>query len=100
MGSILSMRRAVMVKVVRLKFACVLLAAFTAVGAPSDYNSIKKKFDQIEKQQLKPGARVAISDRELNAYVQTELPKVAPDGIRNPVVVLDGNNVATGRALI
>src|SRR3954447_722506 len=74
--------------------------ASTAVGSKGEYDSIKRKFDQIEKQQLKPGARVAITTGELNSYVQTELPKVAPDGIRQPVVELTGGNTATGRALI
>src|SRR3954453_6449778 len=77
-----------------------LVLAPIAVGSKSEYNSIKRKFDQIEKQQLKPGTRVPITSGELNAYVQTELPKVAPEGIRQPVVELNGGNVATGRAMI
>src|SRR3954453_14257311 len=77
-----------------------LVLAPIAVGSKSEYNSVKHKFDQIEKQQLKPGARVPITAGELNSYVQTELPKVAPDGIREPVVELTGGNTATGRALI
>jgi len=84
----------------RLLTSLALVLASTAVASKSEYNSIKRKFDQIEKQQLKPGTRVPITSGELNAYVQTELPKVAPEGIRQPVVELNGGNVATGRAMI
>src|SRR4051812_41225052 len=84
----------------RLGLLCILAVASTAVASKSEYNSIKRKFDQIEKQQLRPGTRVAISSGELNSYVETELPKVAPQGIRRPVIELKGDNTATGRALI
>jgi hypothetical protein len=71
-----------------------------AVGTRSDYLSIKQKFQSIEKQKLSAGTRVALPSRELNAYVQAELPKVAPEGIRNPTVELQAGNVAIGRATI
>src|SRR2546425_608530 len=78
----------------------VMLVSTLAVASRTDYLNAKRKFESIEKQQIKPGARVPLSSSELNAYVQTELPQVAPDGIRNPHVELLGNNVATGRASI
>jgi hypothetical protein len=78
-------------------------AAFLTLGmaaSRTDYLSVKKKFQAIEKEQVKPGARVPLSSAELNAYVETELPRVAPDGIRQPRVELQGDNTATGRAVI
>lgn len=77
-----------------------LLAAVTLAATRTDYVNVKRKFQSIETQQAKPGSRIAISSQELNAYVQTELPQVAPPGIRNPHVVLHGANTATGSALI
>lgn len=73
---------------------------FSAVGARSDYLSVKQKFAAIEKRSAKPGARIAFTTAELNEYVRTELPAVAPQGVRAPSVELIGNNVATGRAKI
>jgi hypothetical protein len=82
-------------------FASVLLIAAGAMPASrTDYLNVKRKFASIEKSQVKAGSRVAISSQELNAYVQTELPRVAPAGIRQPSVELHGNNTATGRAMI
>jgi len=78
-----------------------LVVVFAAAAATtSDYNSVKTKFSQIEKAKLRPGTRIPLSQAELNAYVQKELPVVAPAGIRNPQVTLEGNNTATGRARI
>jgi hypothetical protein len=69
-------------------------------GAPSpDYLSVKRKFDLIESEKLRPGSRVILTSGELNAYVATTVTEYAPQGIRNPHVRLgDGN--ATGTALI
>lgn len=77
-----------------------LIVPLFAVGTRSDYLSIKQKFQSIEKQKLSPGTRIALPSRELNAYVQAELPRVAPDAIRNPTVDLQAGNVAIGRATI
>jgi hypothetical protein len=80
----------------------VLLVCFAGFAAVSqaDYQSAKRKFQAIDKKPPKPGTRISLTASELNAYVQTELPLVAPPGIRDPKVDLQGNNVATGRALI
>ncbi|MGH9631215.1 MAG: hypothetical protein ACRD7E_23165 [Bryobacteraceae bacterium] len=78
--------------------ALVLLSAAAGLGARSDYLSVKNKFSAIEKRQV--GAIVLFPASELNAYVQTELPQVAPEGIRDPLVELQGNNIATGTAQI
>lgn len=84
--------------------AAITVALVTAAGlaavSRTDYLSAKKKFQAIDKETMKPGSRVAITSNELNAYVQTELPTVAPRGIRDPKVELLGDNTATGRAKI
>src|SRR3982751_5000743 len=80
--------------------ALALLSVSLLTGARSEYLSIKQKFHSIQTEQLRPGTRIAMPSRELNAYVQTELPKVAPNGIRNPSVDLQGDNVAIGKATV
>jgi hypothetical protein len=65
----------------------------------SDYTSAQHKFDLIESERLRPGAKVTLSQSELNAYVEEELPKVAPQGVRAAKVEL-GPGTATGSALI
>src|SRR4051794_35300293 len=76
-------------------FACCLMAASHA-----DYLTAKRKFEAIEKYQTKPGARIPLTLNELNAYVQTEIKEVAPQGFRDPRVELPGNNIAVGHAFI
>jgi hypothetical protein len=73
-----------------------LVAAACMGAAYSDYLSAKQKFDLIESGRLKAGARVQWSPRELNAYVEKEVPA----GVRNPKVQVSGPGVATGTALI
>ena len=77
-----------------------LLAVSVLLGSRAEYLNVQRKFQQIEKKQVRPGQRVPISAQELNAYVEAELPKVAPPGVRQPVVNLLGNNRASGAALI
>jgi hypothetical protein len=84
----------------RLLLVSAILGTSLLVGSRTEYLNVQRKFQQIEKQQVKRGSRVPITAQELNAYVQTELPKVAPDGIRRPTVELLGNNRAAGKALI
>ncbi len=68
-----------------------------ALGAAADnYLSAKHKFDAIESDRLRPGARVELTVPELDAYVARE----APAGVRNPDILLGGNGVATGSAVI
>lgn len=85
--------------VAALSVALFAAAGFGAVSR-TEYLSAKKKFQAIDKQAVKPGSRVTITSSELNAYVQAELPLVAPKGIRSPQVELEGDNTATGRAMI
>jgi hypothetical protein len=65
----------------------------------ADYSSVQKKFDLIEQNRLKPGSRVTLSQRELNAYVEQQIPQVAPQGVRDARVEL-GAGTATGSAVI
>ncbi len=65
----------------------------------TEYASAQKKFALLENDRLKPGSRVTLSQRELNAYVEQEVPQVAPQGVREPRVEL-GAGTATGSALI
>jgi len=78
-----------------------LIAFFLPLfGAPSaDYLSIKRKFDLIESEKLRPGSRVMLTSRELNAYVATEVTQFAPQGVRDPQLQL-GDGSAIGSALI
>lgn len=77
-----------------------LLVTTGSFASRSDYLSVQRKFQQIDKRQIKSGTKVSISSGEINAYVENELPKVAPPGIRRPQVTLNGNDSATGSALI
>jgi len=73
---------------------------FPLLGAPSaDYLSIKRKFDLIESERLRPGSHVTLTSRELNAYVANEVHEYAPQGVRNTQVEL-GDGSASGAALI
>jgi hypothetical protein len=68
-----------------------------ALGAAySDYVSARQKFALIESGRLRPGSRVELSQRELNACVAAEVPP----GVRNPKLDLESPGVATGTALI
>jgi hypothetical protein len=75
--------------------AAVLSAAILS-GAYDEYTSAKRKFDQIEAEKLRPGSRVTLTPQELDAWVAHE----APEGVRNPHVVLATPGIATGNALI
>src|SRR5215470_5389694 len=73
---------------------------FPLFGAPSaDYLSCKRKFDLIESERLRPGSRVLLTSRELNAYVTAEVAQYGAGGVRNPQVEL-GDGSASGTALI
>jgi hypothetical protein len=73
------------------------LVLATALGAAyTDYTSAKRKLDLIESDRLRAGARVDLSERELNAYAQHE----APAGVRNLRLDIAPSGLATGSALI
>lgn len=76
-----------------------ILVVTLSSGSKSDYLSAKQKFDLIEQDRLKPGSKVTLTQRELNAYVEAELPHSVPEGVRNPKVEL-GAGWASGAALV
>src|SRR4051812_45241870 len=80
--------------------ALALLFCVASPASRTDYLNAKRKFQAIERYQVKPGTRVQLPASELNAYVQTELLSFAASGVRNPRVELQGDNTATGRAQI
>jgi hypothetical protein len=73
-----------------------LVAASLAGAAYNDYASAKQKFDSIEAERLRPGARVILSYPELTAWVAKE----APPGVRNPKLSVATRDIATGAAII
>jgi hypothetical protein len=77
-------------------WAISLIALGAWAGASSDYDAARRKFDLIGSERLKPGSRVDLSLRELNAYAWQE----APPGVRNPRIRVVSPGVVTGTALI
>ncbi|HLK63104.1 MAG TPA: hypothetical protein VKU19_06670 [Bryobacteraceae bacterium] len=73
-----------------LLFVGVLCAAYT------DYDSAKQKLDRIESDRLRSGTRVELTAREMTAWVEHE----APQGVRNPRILLVAPELASGTALI
>ena len=79
--------------------AALLVLLVPLLGVPpSDYLSIKHKFELIESEKLRPGSRVTLTSRELNAFVLNEAAGLG-EGVRNPKLEL-GESSATGTALI
>jgi hypothetical protein len=77
---------------------CVIAAALAALvfAAGEDYVSARRKLDLIDSDRLRPGAKVTLTARELNAYVAHEVPP----GVRDPKVEIVSPGLATGSALI
>jgi hypothetical protein len=75
--------------------ACLPLA-WALAATPADYQSAQRKIDGIESDGLKPGVRVELTPRELNAYAEHYLP----EGVRNPQVRVVAPETATGSALV
>src|SRR3954470_5107503 len=83
-----------------MKRWAVLALLVPLLGSPaSDYASAKRKLDLIESDKLRPGSRVLLTSRELNAWVSGEVASYATQGFRDPKLDL-GDNSATGTALI
>ncbi len=77
--------------------AAALLALAAGVGAASDlYLSANRKFESIESDRLRPGTRVILSPRELEAWAAQK----APDGVRNPHLEFQPGEQARGTALV
>lgn len=78
--------------------ATAVLSVLLLAGAASafdDYLAARQKFGQIETDRLRPGARVTLLPREIDAWVAHE----APAGVRNPRLELQ-SGIAKGSALI
>lgn len=80
----------------KLLWAAPLTLATLLGAAYTDYASAKRKLDLIESERLRAGARIDLSQRELNAYAQHE----APPGVRNLHLEITPAGLATGSALI
>jgi hypothetical protein len=79
-----------------------LLFAFTAsvlLAADPLADSAQKKLDSISDRKLKPGAAVALSPREINAWIHEKAVKAFPEGIRNERIEL-GPRTSDGTALV
>ncbi len=79
-----------------------LSLAFTAsvlLAADPLADSAQKKLDSISDQQLKRGAVVTLSNREINAWIHEKALKAFPEGIRNEHIEL-GPGTADGTALV
>ena len=78
---------------------CLLLTAGLALfvaSAVDFYTSARQKIDRIEDGHLLAGARIDLSLAELNAFAAKEVP----EGIRYPKLVIEGQDVASGTALV
>ena len=73
-----------------LAFSVALTAAYT------DYASAKHKLDMIESDRLRPGSKLELTARELNAYAEHE----APPGVRDLHLEIAASGQATGSALV
>lgn len=81
----------------QVKLGLVAAAVAALAFAPvDDYSSAKRKLDLIDSDSLRPGAKVTLTARELNAYVA----HAVPPGVRNTSLQIVGPGVATGSALI
>lgn len=80
-----------------IKAWVILFACAAAMGAAySEYTSAKQKIDSIESGRLRPGTRVNLTYRELEAWVAHE----APDGVRDPRIRVTAPGIATGAAMV
>src|SRR5579871_4229072 len=79
----------------RLLLTLALLVPPLLPSPSSDYRAAADKFSLIEHDRLRPGVRVDLTARELNAFVLENVP----DGVRNPRLEL-GSGTATGSAVI
>lgn len=73
-----------------------LVVASVVGAAYGDYLSAKQKLDQIEAGQMRPGSRVVLLPREIEAYAAHE----APQGVRNPKIAITSAGIATASALV
>jgi len=65
-----------------------LLLTLLFFFAVDDFQSIQKKMDDIVKDKTRPGDRIYMSNRELNAYLAAQAVAIAPKAIKNTKVEL------------
>jgi hypothetical protein len=75
------------------------MAAATALPANDPAGLVRAKINQIQSGKTKPGTIFTFSSGDLNAYARSELPRIVPEGVRQPRLEL-GKGAATGTALI
>lgn len=83
----------------RTLLALTLLAGPLLCSTSPDYQTAVHKFSLIEHERLKPGSRVTLTSRELNAYARQEIAESVPGAVRNARLSL-GSGTATATALI
>ena len=76
--------------------AIFLPLAWAVYAATTDYQSAQRKIDGIEADRMKPGARVELTPRELDAYAEHNLPA----GVRNPQIQMKEAGTASASALV
>lgn len=79
----------------------VLMAGVALMLPAADplYESAHRKLDAIESRQVKHGATVTFTPREINAWARVKVPEIVPEGMRDPRVEL-GEKTATGDATV
>jgi hypothetical protein len=68
-------------------FFCLLLLL-----AADDFESIQRKMDEIVNGHVKPGQRIFMSQRELDAYLRAEANAIAPKAVHNTKLELRENS--------
>ncbi len=83
----------------RIRPLALFILPLLLYSSRAEYSSVQKKFELIEHDRLRPGSKVTLTQRELNAYVAEQVPQVAPEGVRDARIEL-GAGTATGSAVI
>jgi len=68
-------------------------------AAEADYESAEAKLASIADYQLRRGATVLFTPREIDAWVRTAVPEYVPEGIRDEHLEV-GTDTATGTAVV
>ena len=76
-----------------MKVVALALAALVLTAAPT---GAAAKFHALAMGLYPPGTRVSITTRELNTYLQSEIPLLIGPGVRNARVETDAGNIARG----
>jgi hypothetical protein len=69
------------------------------LAAEADYQSAQAKLDSVGDAQLKPGAVVVFTPREIDSWIRKVVPEYVPEGIRDEHIEL-GNGTATASAIV